>query len=72
MEDNSIPVRAYLDGKVIGEFDSYSKAARGLFIRNVSTIIRYFNGNTDCTFKGKRKGVKSYKTGLRYHFEKII
>ena len=72
MEDNSIPIRAYLDGKVIGEFDSYSKAARSLFIRNTTYIYQYVNGNNNCTFTGKKRGVKSYKTGLRYHFEKII
>lgn len=73
MIDNSIPVRAYdfETGEFIGEFESISKAARRLFIRAPETIYSYIFGKSTSTFKGKRKGVKSYKDGRRYSFELV-
>lgn len=73
MIDNSIPVRAYdfETGEFIGEFESMSKAARRLFIRATKNIYSYVFGNSASTFKGKRKGVKSYKDGRKYSFELV-
>ena len=71
MIDNSIKVEAFCDGVSVGVYDSISMAARALYIRNPETINTYLNGNKHMTFKGKRRGVKSYKGGKLYHFKKI-
>ena len=55
--------------KSVGVFESMSQAARKLFIRYARSIWNYLNGNKNYKFTGKRKGIKSYKTGKRYHFK---
>jgi len=73
MITDGTPIRAYdiETGNFIGEFDSMSKAARRLFIRNESSISHYLYGGKGTTFKGHKKGVASYKDGKRYHFELV-
>lgn len=54
-------------GQVVGDYDSCCQAAKKLFIRKSSSPLKYVQRKT-----GRRTGVKSYKTGIRYHFEKIL
>lgn len=70
--ENSIKVEAFDEnGNSVGVFENMSKAARKLFIRYETNIWNYLNGNKNYKFTGKRKGIKSYKTGKRYHFKKV-
>lgn len=55
--------------KSVGVFENMSKAARRLYIRNMGNIWLYLYGSTGHTFKRKKRGVISYKTGKRYHFK---
>lgn len=57
--------------KSIGVFESLGDAARKLFIRSSNYIWAYLYGHNGITFKGEKRGVKSYKTGKRYHFKKV-
>ncbi len=68
---DAVPVRAFtIDGDPAGEFESISKASRALFIRKPATIWN----NAFCISRSasnKPRGVKSYKTGMKYVFEVI-
>lgn len=52
------------DGNSIGVFESMSKASRVLFIKHTYYISEYLNISNKY-----KNGVKSYKTGKRYHFK---
>lgn len=52
------------DGNSVGVFESISKASRKLFIRHTYYISEYLNIPNKY-----QNGVKSYKTGKRYHFK---
>lgn len=55
--------------ELIAEFESITQATRRLFIRDRSSIWYYIYGKRGRTFKGTRRGVASYKTNVKYHFE---
>ena len=67
------PVKAFdiATGLAVGSYDSIAQAANKLFIRHAARIHNYLNGTKNCTFKGNRRGVASYKTSIKYHFEKV-
>jgi len=67
MDYESVPVRAYdpATGKLIATFESISMASRKLFIRSTASICEHLNRGS---FK---KGVRSYKDGRRYLFDKV-
>lgn len=69
---DNIKVQAFdEEWESVGIFESIGDASRKLFIRNTNTIWGYLNGGKNYTFTCKKKGVKSYKTGKRYHFKKV-
>lgn len=69
--ENSIKIEAFdEEWKSVGVFESIKIAERKLFIRQ-PRINSYLNGERGYTFKGKKRGVTSYKTGKRYHFKKV-
>jgi hypothetical protein len=57
-------------GELVGTFDSINKAANRLFIRNPETIRQSLVGANGMDFSRNAKGVTSYKTGIKYKFEK--
>ena len=67
MDHESVPVRAYdsATGQWVATFASISIAARKLFIRSTASICEHLNRGS---FK---KGVRSYKDGRRYVFDKV-
>lgn len=71
---NGIKISAFdfKTGEKVGEYDSMHKAARSLFIKSPDSIRVYLYGKYgSSTFTRKKTGVKSYKTGKKYHFEVI-
>lgn len=72
MIDENIKVKAFNfeTNEVVGVFESISQAQRKLYIRNRSTIWVYLFGNKFVKWERERKGVTSYKTGIKYRFEK--
>jgi hypothetical protein len=68
--NDAIKVEAFgEDGESLGVFESCSKAARALFIRSVGNVSDYLSYGQTKTQNRVRKGVKSQKTGKRYHFK---
>ena len=71
MEGENIKVEAFdfATRKSVGVYDSISLAARKLYIKDSTGISRYMERS-----KGKwgKTGVLSYKTKLRYHFQKVV
>ena len=55
-------------GVSVGVFSSINKAARKLYIRSTGTICNSLIGTHTHTFKGNKKGIKSYKDGKKYTF----
>ena len=71
VEDCKVAAFDFVTREKVGEFESIGKAQRWLFIRSKSSIWKYLYGGINMTFKGKRRGIKSYKDDKVYHFEKI-
>lgn len=67
MEYESVPVRAYdpATGELVAVFESISLASRKLYIRTAASISQHLNCGR---FK---KGVRSYKDGRRYIFDRV-
>lgn len=67
MDYESVPVMAYdsATGQLAGIFASISAASRKLFIRNTASICEHLN-------RGRfKKGIRSYKDGRRYVFNRV-
>lgn len=58
-------------GQSVGIFNSVLEASRKLFIKKHQTIYFHLVGSKGRTFKGKQKGVTSYKNGKKYTFKAI-
>lgn len=70
--NDAIRVEAFDDvGNSLGVFESASKAAKALFIRSVGNVSAYLSYGQTKNQNRIRKGVKSQKTGKRYHFKKV-
>lgn len=68
LQDNEIPVDCFRldDNFFVGTFENCSKAARALFIRHPQSIVQQVTSG----HKYKLKGIKSYKTNIKYRFTK--
>lgn len=68
LEANEIPVKAYRadTGEFVGQFKSCAEAGKRLYIRKHSNVSDFVRRNQKRT-----SGVLSYKTGIRYKFEKV-
>lgn len=67
MDNESVPVMAYdsATGQLAGIFNSISIASRKLFIRSAASISEHLN-------RGRfKKGIRSYKDGRRYMFNRV-
>ena len=67
MDHESVPINAYdsATGQLVATFASISIASRKLFIRSTASICEHLN-------KGSfKKGVRSYKNGKRYLFDRV-
>lgn len=68
-QDVKVEAFDFESGFSVGVFNSINQAARKLYIRSSGAICNSLIGTHTSTFKGKKKGIKSYKDGKKYTFK---